>query len=309
MILGIIFAIVTGLSWVWLAVIISYATRKEMNIPFIQFCSALVGLGVSLLVLGGMMFFPKEIGTVSSQNKIITALALFATGFLNFFMLIIMGKAMKTGPHGIIWSIIQAGMIFPFLMGILFFHVEATISNILGMAVLIISLIFSGLGKKNALNANRDGKIWFLLTLFALVLNGLNQAAGNLPSYFIGGEEIGSVYRTMFAQIGGLTAYICGGITTKTLCVPTLRPGEWKKILFFVFSLQVVGLLSCYLFFYNALDLLVKAKVGAVGYPIMVGSCVTGFFLYTTIFLKERTSLCQKTGFILGILGIVMLCL
>lgn len=309
MISGIIFAIITGLSWVWIAVIISYATRKEMNIPFIQLCSALAGLCVSLLVLGAMMFFPGETATASLQSKIFTALALFATGFLNFFMLIVMGKAMKTGPHGIIWFIIQAGMIFPFLMGIIFFHMDATIPKISGMLILLISLIFSGLGKENKRDANRVGKTWFLLTLLALVLNGLNQAAGNLPSYFIAGNEISSVYRTMFAQIGGLSAYVCGGIAAKTLRIPTLHSGEWKKILFFVFSLQIVGLLSCYLFFYNALDLLVEAKVGAIGYPIMVGSCVTGFFLYTTIFLKEKTSLCQKAGFILGILGIVTLCL
>jgi len=142
-----------------------------------------------------------------------------------------------------------------------------------------------------------------------MLLCGLNQCCANLPSYLNNGESVGSVYRACLSQVGMLCGWLIGAAATRTLSRPEFRPGEFRKILFFAISLNAVGLTANYLLFYNALDFLAKAGAGSLGYPLVVSSCVVGFFLYSAIFLREKGGFFQKSGCILGIAGIVIICL
>lgn len=311
---GILFAVLTGVSWIWIGIVISYAARNRMNIPYIQLFQTLIGITVSASLLGGMYFLLKNQPEISVRTKWITAVSMFGNGFLNYFMFLAMGAAMKRGPNGIIWSIVQAGLIFPFLMGILVFHVSPTPCRITGILLIIVSVLLFGLGKEKKEEARQQPhaqqkKTWYLFAVLAMLLCGINQCCGNLPSYLNSGEQIGSVYRAFFGQTGTLSGWLIGSLAAGTLLHPKLGKGEFRKIILFAVSLNAVGLTANYLLFYNALDFLAKADAGSLGYPLVVSSCIVGFFLYSAIFLREKTGFFQKTGFFLGITGIIVICL
>lgn len=309
---GILFAVLTGISWIWTGIVISYAARNKVDIPYIQFCQTVLGIAISIAVLCFMETLGKDVPEISARTKWLTACCLIAFGILNYFMYLAMGAAMRRGPNGIVWSIIQSGIIFPFLMGILVFHVTPTASRIGGMILMIGSVILLGQGKAKRAEGKESHtgrNLWYLFALLGLLLCGLNQCCANLPSYLNNGEPIGSVYRACFAQVGTLAGWLIGAVATRTLTRPKFHPGELKKILFFAISLNVVGLTASYLLFYNALDFLAKADAGSLGYPLVVSSCIVGFFLYSVIFLREKTGMLQKSGFLLGVAGIVIICL
>lgn len=310
---GILFAVLTGISWIWIGVVISYAAKHKLNIPYLQLFQTLIGITVSLSILCGMYLLRQTRPEIPVETKWITAAAMFGNGFLNYFMFLAMGAAMKRGPNGIIWSIVQAGLIFPFLMGILLFDVSPSITRITGILLIVVSVLLFGLGKENKQDSDasrmEQKKTWYLFALLAMVLCGINQCCGNLPSYLNGGEAIGSVYRAFFAQTGALGGWLSGGLAAGTLLRPKFIPGEIRKLLLFALSLNAVGLTASYLLFYNALDALAKADAGSLGYPLVVSSCIIGFFLYSALILREKTGFLQKTGFALGIAGIVIICL
>ncbi|WP_417170630.1 hypothetical protein [Victivallis sp.] len=309
---GILFAVLTGISWIWVGVVVSYAARNRVNIPYIQLFQTLTGILISVIVLCTMGMLMKDAPELSARTKWITACSMIAFGILNYFMFLAMGAAMRRGPNGIVWAVVQAGILFPFLMGILVFHVEPTPSRIGGMLLIVGSVILFGLGKetKAAGNAPETRKnCWYLFALLGMLLCGLNQCCANLPSYLNNGESVGSVYRACLSQVGMLCGWLIGVAATRTLSRPEFQPGEFRKILFFAISLNAVGLTANYLLFYNALDFLAKAGAGSLGYPLVVSSCVVGFFLYSAIFLREKSGFFQKSGCILGIAGIVIICL
>ncbi|MBR0057241.1 MAG: hypothetical protein IJP66_07915, partial [Kiritimatiellae bacterium] len=47
-----------------------------------------------------------------------SALWMLLCGYLNFWMVVYMGKAMLRGPNGIVWTIVQSGFIFSFTLGV-----------------------------------------------------------------------------------------------------------------------------------------------------------------------------------------------
>ena len=55
--------------------------------------------------------------------------------------------------------------------------------------------------------------------------------------------------------------------------------------------------------------------LSGLGYTLLLSfitvfaGCIIGFFLYSVIFLREKTGIFQKSGFIFGVAGIVIICL
>ena len=56
------------------------------------------------------------------------------------------------------------------------------------------------------------------------------------------------------------------------------------------------------------LDRLERLGAGSMGYPVMVASCIIGFFPYGLLVLRERIDLRQTIGAILGLAGILLGC-
>ena len=72
-------------------------------------------------------------------------------------------------------------------------------------------------------------------------------------------------------------------------------------------GLTTLGLVSQSTIFITV-DRLSEAGAAGIGYPVMMGSCIALFFLYTTLVLKEKSSLGGKLAVAILVAGIFFLC-
>lgn len=226
-------------------------------------------------------------------------------------MILLMAKAMEKGPNGIVWSTVQSGLIFPFLMGIVFFNVAVTEKLVSGFVLIAVSVLLYGLSREKPSEESlqtgehtvgkKQKKHWYFFALCGMLCCGLNQCSNNIPSYFPECAGITSVYKALFCGLGTLSAWTLTSFWKKEIFHLDIRNRQPLKILFYAISMTAVGVTSTYLFLYRGLDLLAKAGVGSVAYPVAVCSCILGFILYTFIFLKERLSKLQVLGLAAGL--------
>ena len=297
---GIFLLVLTGLSWVGTGAVISNAAKKSINIGSIQFFSAQIMTLVSgaLLVCG---FWP---GAAPDRALFITGGAVMLSGFINYIILLSMGKAMRLGPNGIVWAIIQSAFIFPFMMGIFCFGVEITASRITGLLLIVASVACYGLGKNSPEKGKSYGN-WYVPAFIGFICAGVNQSLNNLPSYLNDTESINSVFRAGASQIGTILACLAFNLPQ----LLKLRGQSLKPVLGSAAILAGINIICSFLFLYKGLDIFASLKIGATAYPIIVSSCITGFFIFSTFLLKEKSSPLQKIGFVIGISGSAVICL
>lgn len=298
MFFGIVCLAITGLCWVAVGVVISHASRKKINLGMIQFLNAATGATVSLAIVLTL----SEWAAVSAETLWRTGAMFVGAGITNFLALQMMGRAMKRGPNGAVWTVMQSALVFPFLLGILFFDVESSLGRWLGLAAIIGGIVCIGLGKSGHSAAHATGN-WRWPALAAFLLAGVNQCLSNLPSYWSDAAAVGSVSRTLFTQVGIIGGWVAVGHFRKS------ATGQWRAVSVMALGLTALGLFSSYIFFYRGLNLVAEAGAGAIGYPVVIGSCMIGFFLYSLLVLRERPALIQWIGNGLGLAGMVMICL
>ncbi|MBQ6471621.1 MAG: hypothetical protein IJJ33_06535, partial [Victivallales bacterium] len=115
---GILAMVLVGLGWTFYGYVMGKAPRLNIQVsclmPICSLVTALVCLAIGLV---------RGIPQVEGKVFLLTLCSCCSAGFLNFFQLELMSRAMQKGPNGIIWSIVQSGFVFPFFMGVLCFHV------------------------------------------------------------------------------------------------------------------------------------------------------------------------------------------
>ena len=68
-------------------------------------------------------------------------------------------------------------------------------------------------------------------------------------------------------------------------------------------------MVTSYLLLYPGMDILSRAGIGSVAYPVMVGSCIIFFELFSVLILREKRQLAQWIALALCLLGVVGICL
>lgn len=68
-------------------------------------------------------------------------------------------------------------------------------------------------------------------------------------------------------------------------------------------------MVSSYLLLYPGMDILSRAGIGSVAYPIMVGSCIIFFEIFAILVLREKRRPAQWLALALCLLGVVGICL
>ena len=136
MIFGIIAMILVGAGWIIWGFAAGGAGKRNLTMGMIVAASALIGILFTLpsIIMEGLPDF-------KAQNLWLITGLVITGGIFNFMQLQWMGKAMKYGPNGIIWSIIQLGFICPFAVGILFFNVPMSWSFAIAVLLVIAALV------------------------------------------------------------------------------------------------------------------------------------------------------------------------
>ena len=299
MLWGIISLVLVGLSWTVVGAVMGLAPKKKLDPAVLQLAGAVI-----IVVSCTLMLPATNIGTIAPKPLFLCAAAYWLTGALNCIMLILMSLAMQKGPNGIIWAVIQSAMIFPFMTGMIFFGVEPKAVRIAGLLFILVSLAFSGFGKENV----TKGGSWKLMTFAAFLITGVVQNLSNLPSYFEATQQITPVFRSMCCAAGVLsTAAIRIGYGRDWKTLKANLSSKWLWI--FTFAMQFFGMLFAILFQYPGMDTLAKCGVGSLSYPLLVGSCLVGFSLYSMFILKEKNTPLQWASLGCCLAGIIMICL
>lgn len=313
---GITALVLVGSSWCLTGLVMGDAPKRGVLPADVMRIGSVVSIILGLLIMVCTGMYPK-----APLSAMILACSLyFLAGAVNSIMCDIMSLAMQQGPNGIIWCIIQSGTIGPFLTGILFFNIRVNTVRLLGFLLLLGALICFGFGKGNE-EKNKSVKIvplvicgrvcgWKALAFIAFVLTAIVQSLVTIPSYFEGCRQITPIFRSIVLAAGFMTGIIVWGWYRKIphpLLVPkTLLRQKWLWI--YTCGLQFFSLIFAYLCLYPGMDILAKAGLGSMSYPIMVGSCIVAFTLSSVFLLREKIRLLQILALAGCIGGLICLC-
>ena len=303
MLFGMIALIVTGASWSIVGIIMGSAPKHKVDTSFIQF----FGSVFSILISIGLLL---SIQTEWNNAMYFSMMCYFSGGLMNFLLLQLMSIAMQRGPNGTIWGIVQSGVIFPFAMGILFFAVPLPVTRICGMIILIAALFLFGKAKGNG-GDKKEGN-WLIPAFAAFILCGIQQSVHNLPSYYPELTKLNPAYRTIFTASGAILGAFCWNLYK--ILFRGFKPDCWsqlrnKYLWFYILAFKSYGFVTSYFLMYRGMDALAKAGAGSIAYPLLVSSCIIGFFLYSVLILKEKNRPIQYTAFILCLAGIILISL
>ena len=290
--------ILVGVIWTVTGVVMGGVARKGLSPELTQAVSFLLGL---LACLALLPLYPAPEG---SGKAAAFALGLyFFAGVLNCFLNSLMAAAMKRGPNSLVWAILQAGMIVPFLVGVLCHDVHAGVLRMLGMAAVLAALALMSAGKDDAAKGKTG---WLALSFLALLVVGIQQTVVTEPSYY---PEIRSGIPMIHRCIA-----LCAGNFAATL--PFLvqyarengirglgKAAGNRQLWRFAVLLQSSILFEILFLSFRAMDEMAKLVRGAISYPVMVISCIAAFTIYSIVFRHEKTTLRAAAGLALPVRG------
>lgn len=318
------FLIINGLSWVLIGAVVGYIERCKHNLLFYQIVSSVLGVfaGFALGAISGTGVFPAA--SVPQSTWLTVTVSCFLCGIFNYTMYVFMGQAMKRGPNAVVWAIIQSGLVYPFIMGWLVFGDVMNIYRGSGIVLIVASVfLYAASGKASGDNSGNCGagkskevsayssRMWFIPALLGMLSCGINQCCAVVPSYVEHGQEFPGAYRMIVVSLGMLAGcavefYIKYPMRKAKI---VFQHGEIRTILVCALAVMAVGNTLSVFLAYPGIDLMEKLGRGSMAYPVMVCSCIIGFFPYGILVLREKFSLVQALGVIAGTAGIILGCL
>ena len=298
--LGILLMILTGVGWAVAGVVISTGTAKKISIPEALCYSSLLTATVAAVLLWLRPDQPTD-----GHTRLLALTSIAAAGILNFLHLEMMSIAMRNGPNGIAWAVIQSGMVVPFLVGTLVFGEKAGCNRFLGLGLLLVALALFARARDNSPQIQGNRKIWLLASGTDFFCVGLIQTLNNLPSYFQAADAVSTVSRTFALQAGS----VCSWLLLSSFHPRKALRGFTRGALLLGMVLAVNGILTGFFIQYYGQNILAQSGFGAVASPITSASCLIWFTLYSTIFLKEKLTLPSRLALVFCIVGVVLMSL
>ena len=278
------------------------APKKRVDPGLVQIFAALIASILSIIIIAVSSTYP----TGPAWAITLTCASSFYTGMSNFIMLLLMSRAMQSGPNGIIWAIIQSAFVFPFIASIAFFGVVLTPMRLAGIISLLAALALFGFAQDNS---GKSGK-WRLLAFICLGMCALQQNITSIPSYYPETRGVPSIVRALF-EAGAIV--VCGIIYNLVkmnrsrwqMIKENLRtPALWK----YVAIIQNFHVIIAYVLFYPGLNAMAENGLGGMSYSILTGSCIVSFSVAGVLFLKERLTRLQIAGLVCCVSGLILIC-
>ena len=301
---GIIAMVIVGSSWCLVGLVMGDAPKKGIEPSLVQMGGGIFSVCFSWMILVATSAYP----TSSPKATFLTCLTYFVGSMLNFVMLQLMAKAMQLGPNGVIWSIIQSALVFPFIGGIVFFGVQFTWLRGAGILLLLAALVLFAFTKDNS--KNNSGIKWKLLAFAGMVLAAIQQNLSTMPSYFEAARGVPSIVRSLSSAGGTLFMAIIWN------CVQ-MDQERWQQIKRnvknltlwkYIAVLQLFSLIFAYTLLYPGMNVMADKGMGGMCYPMMVGSCIVSFTVSSVLLLKEKIRPIQIFALAVCISGLILIC-
>ena len=301
---GILAMVLVGISWCFVGAIAGKAPKEGIPMEYIIFSgsvASMVGMGIIMIVLKSNLSCPLPL-------FILTSAVFFAAGSFCFAQHKLTSLAMQSGPNNIIWAITQSAMVFPFIISVLFFGVKLTVLRLIGIILMLLALVVFGASGNDASGVR--GK-WKLVTFICLGVVSLQQILVTIPFYYPEAANISPLYCTFMMMAGY-------AVCSTVLFVSRRRDREYiegfykslvsAKAWKYSFWLLPVSSIVAFLCQFPGMKVLAEHGMGGMSCPLMVGSCIVIFSIFTTISLKEKFRAIQIFALACCICGLFLIC-
>lgn len=321
MVAGLTLAVLTGFSWVVTGAVVGLVERRGRPTGQLLAARSVFLFAASLLLLAAGRAWWPEAALFRLCLAWRPALLMAAWGALSYAMAVFMGRAMARGPNGAAWTIVQSGFVFPFAMGIALGNTAPTPARLAGLALVLAGVVFGGLAKaggsagdpSSAVSRPASRGAWLVPALLGFVFCGANQCAVNLVSFLPPAARPAQPERIAWGALGMLAAAVVHGLASRRPSPAARsdgpRPAPFRFLVKVAAVEAAVWLFAGLFLLYNALDRLQAAGLAAIASPVMVASCLAGFFVYGAVALRERPNLHQTLGILCSLGGIALLAL
>lgn len=287
MLSGILLAILTGMCWTAFGMVLSFTARGRHNVVAFGIVQ---NLSCALISLA---FFTAPSALGEGRPSALFALV-FAAGFLNSLGQFVTNRAMKQGHNGIVWAISQSSMIVPFIMAALCFGQTGSPCQWGGVALILAGVILPNL--PHGVNDCR----WLGAAVGAFLLFGTVQTLYLLPAMLDISDP--AHFRPVWAALGMTAGWTASGGASRQPLLPD------RAMAILGCSMALISVSSLLLFF-HAIDKLNQIGAGNIAIPLMVGSNIFFFTLFSIFKLREKNTWREWSVLAALLAGLILLAL
>ena len=268
MTMGLLLAALTGLCWASYGIALSFTARGGRNV-------VAFGLVQNLLCATVMLVCFGRPTALCAPDAFPLFAFVFCAGFLNAIGQGTVNWAMTRGHNGIVWALSQSSMVLPFLVATICFAQPGVPRQWGGVALIMAAILLP------VLRDARCGGAWRGAALLAFLAFGTVQSLYMLPSQL--GLDDGAHFRPVWAALGNTAGWLAVGVCSRRFAFPDramLRLGAGMAV-FSVVSLTL---------FFAAADRLQQVGVGNIAVPLMTGTNIFAFALFSLLRLREQAT-------------------
>lgn len=223
-----------------------------------------------------------------------------AFGLATFIQTAVYLSAVKCGPLSFTSIITAFSTVIPVLAGSIIWHEKIKTLQIIGILLMAVSIVLALL--KNEKDKSFSKK-WFLYAVILFVVTGSIGVMQKIHQKSAYAVESGSFL---------ITAFICAFCLSAVFSLVFYKKEKvgfekGKSLVVILIMVIVCGICSA---FNNKLNLYLSGVINsAILFPLLNGGGAVLTITFSVILFKERLSLRQWIGVIIGIGAIVLLCL
>lgn len=226
-------------------------------------------------------------------GELILVLAL--SGLMQALGFWLMQRAMRNGPHALIWTLGQLALVVPFLANVLLWNEPMGLQRFAGLVLIALGVYLCGKSKEEGSPTSVQAKSrWVIPTFLAFACIGTSLSLCTLPSHWSDWEDSARL------RVPLLMAFTCLGY----LGLRGLAPRRERRNLWGYSAASAAGTLAGCAILFVAMDRLEPVRMVALAYPVALGICIVLFALYGRFVLAEPLS---RVGLAAAVSGLILI--
>ena len=287
---GIVFSVIAGIAWCWVGIVTSQIVKRDLDFLTCSVQAALLaGLGSAIFVMRWRNVLD---GLPPRTGDLVLVLAI--SGLMQALGFWLMQRAMRGGPHALIWTVGQLALVLPFLANVLFWCEPMGWRRFAGLALIAGGVYLLGRAKGGSTSTTQAKSHWVLPTFLAFICIGTSLALCTLPSHWPDWEDSARL------RVPLLMAFTCLGY----LGLRGLAPRRERRNLWGYSAASAAGTLVGCAILFVAMDRFEPVRMIALAYPIALGVCIVLFSIYGRAVLAEPLS---RIGLATAVTGLILI--
>ncbi|MGN1345239.1 MAG: EamA family transporter [Eubacteriales bacterium] len=248
---------------------------------------------VTLTVLAVMM------GSLTSVS-LYTVLLGLVFGLVTALAAVFNMKALECGPMSYTSVIISCSLVIPSFSGALLFHETIAPIQYIGVVFMLISFLCAMDKRQDRAGVSLK---WFLFCMISFVFNGAIGVMQKVHQSSAHREELAVFLLTAFLFSAVFSAVMIPVFRRREGRISVLEKGKGKKFL-------IVGAVcGVFIAFCNQINMYLSGVMPSVlFFPVVNGGCMILTAFVGVLFLRERFSVKQWIGLVVGTAAIFLLC-